>query len=129
MTAADSRIAEFIGWIDEGARELQRDRSADCGHGYEYVVADKVMQRLTGAGHRKAVLRFLVRDALISVPLPGGGALDERYPETFEVLGQCADLITETAWPQIQADMYEDGRLREMIADQIRDALRAREGG
>lgn len=116
-------VKSVIGWIEEAARQLQRNLRDGYTRSFEYELASQIVARLVTDEARKEILRHFVFEHLETWPLMGL-ALDECAAKSYAVLGECADKITDLAWQQMVAER-SDLVLRRMITEAICDEQRS----
>jgi hypothetical protein len=118
----DIIIKDLIASIEDAAGKLQRNLRNGYTRGYEYSLADEITSQLATDEQRKAVLRYLIWEELTSWPM-AGGVLDECAAESYALMGECTDRITDLAWQQIQAE-GSDLVLRNLVTTSICDTQR-----
>ncbi len=119
----DTFTAGLDSRIEDAAAKLRRNLRDGYTRGYEYDLAGEISKRFTTDDDRKAAICHLVLGDLTGWPMVGG-ALDECAPESYELMREFADRITDLAWQQMQAEK-SDIRLRQLLAREICERQRA----
>ena len=114
--AGNDTVTRFMDQAAEAAEKLHHNLHTGYTTGFEYGLADAIYDGFNEA-ERKEILRYLIFDHLMSFPM-AGGVLDECASESYDLLGKCADQITELA---LQQGSHNDIALRKRIADYICD--------